>query len=246
MYTQHPVFNTPSNEEIKVWRYMDFTKFLNILERQSLFFTRSDRFEDKFEGSYTRYNVRMRPQVYNGQIPEEGLRQMSEASNRFRRFTFVNCWHMNEHESAAMWRLYSQSNEAVAIQSTFARLRDSFNMTNEDIYIGMVNYIDYEREWMPEGNLFYPFVHKRLSFEHEHEIRALYQYFPTSGDGLDLSQDLYDYGINIEIDINVVIERIYVSPLAPRWFFELVQAIVQRYGLNKEVIYSDINSNPVF
>jgi hypothetical protein len=225
---------------------MDFTKFLNILERQALFFTRSDRFEDTFEGSYTRYNVSMRSQVYNGQIPEEALRQISQASNQLRRFTFINCWHMNEYESAAMWRLYSQSNEAVAIQSTFPRLRDSFNTTNEGINIGMVNYIDYETQWMPESNMFYPFVHKRLSFEHEHEIRAVFQHLPVNGESIDWSQNLHDYGTNIVIDINTLIERIYVSPLAPSWFYELVQAVVLRYGLSKEVIYSDLNSNPVF
>lgn len=246
MYTQHPVFRTPNSEDVKVWRYMDFTKFLYILERHALFFTRADRFEDRFEGSYTRYNVNMRPQAYNGQIPKEVLHQISEVSNQIRRFTFINCWHMNEHESAAMWRLYSQSNEAVSIQSTFARLKDSFNGTNENIYIGMVNYIDYETQWMPEGNMFYPFVHKRLSFEHEREIRAVFQYLPTNGERIDWNQSLYEYGKDIDIDLDTLIDRVYVSPIAPRWFFELVQAVVQRYGLRKEVVYSDLNSKPVF
>ena len=33
-----------------VWRYMSFEKFANILATESLFFTRADRYDDKFEG----------------------------------------------------------------------------------------------------------------------------------------------------------------------------------------------------
>ena len=33
-----------------VWRYMSFEKFANILATESLFFSRADKFDDKFEG----------------------------------------------------------------------------------------------------------------------------------------------------------------------------------------------------
>ena len=33
-----------------VWRYMSFEKFADILATESLFFTRVDRYDDKFEG----------------------------------------------------------------------------------------------------------------------------------------------------------------------------------------------------
>jgi hypothetical protein len=38
----------------------------------------------------------------------------------------INGWHYNEYESAAMWDLYSQANAGIAIQSTYRKLRDSF------------------------------------------------------------------------------------------------------------------------
>ena len=37
-------------DEDAVWRYMSFEKFANMLATESLFFTRADRYEDKFEG----------------------------------------------------------------------------------------------------------------------------------------------------------------------------------------------------
>ena len=37
MYKEHPAFNTPDDNRI-IWRYLDFPKFLDILDRKKLFF----------------------------------------------------------------------------------------------------------------------------------------------------------------------------------------------------------------
>lgn len=50
----------------------------------------------------------------------------------------------------------------------------------------MVEYIDLERNWLPGGNAFYPYVHKRLSFSHEQEVRAVFVRWPIKDDGFDL------------------------------------------------------------
>ena len=44
MYIEHPDFEQPKDESTKVWRYMDISKFLSLLETSSLYFTRSDKF----------------------------------------------------------------------------------------------------------------------------------------------------------------------------------------------------------
>ena len=54
MYEKHPVFTAPTDENIKIWRYMDFTKFLSFIDKKTLFFTRVDQLEDKFEGRFTK------------------------------------------------------------------------------------------------------------------------------------------------------------------------------------------------
>lgn len=38
---------------------------------------------------------------------------------------YISCWHMNEYESAAMWKLYAKSSDAIAIQTTFQKLCES-------------------------------------------------------------------------------------------------------------------------
>ena len=70
MVEEHPVFIAPENIEIKVWRYMDFTKMISLIDTRRLFFTRADLFSDPFEGSYPKINVEARNFVPQ-EIPEE-------------------------------------------------------------------------------------------------------------------------------------------------------------------------------
>src|SRR5215211_6876300 len=44
---------TPSNPHIKIWRYMDFAKYMSLLDTGALFFPRSDTLEDPHEGTVT-------------------------------------------------------------------------------------------------------------------------------------------------------------------------------------------------
>lgn len=50
----------------------------------------------------------------------------------------------------------------------------------------------------------------------------------------------------MRVDIDVLIEKVYVSPTAPKWFYELTKAILQRYGYDKEVIHSELNQDPMY
>lgn len=251
MYEAHPVFVQPENEHIKVWRYMDFTKLVSLIDSRRLFFTRADKFEDPFEGSWPRTNVLARQQIPE-EIPEAAreafamqMASMSEFNKKWPKFSAINCWHMNEHESAAMWKLYLKSDEGIAVQSTYHKFRSSI-IDDEKVYVGVAKYIDYETEWIDAGNLLSPFVHKRKSFEHEREIRALVIKFPSGDNGMDFDQETIDYGLKIKVDVERLIEKIYVAPSSPAWFAELVRAVVQRYGYDFQVVQSKLNEQPVY
>ena len=92
MYKEHPAFEKPSDEDIKIWRYIDFTKFVSLLDKQALFFARADRLSDPFEGSYSKANIKLRPIMYND-MPEDSFnemqRQFSSFSKENRRFTII-------------------------------------------------------------------------------------------------------------------------------------------------------------
>ena len=227
---------------------MDFTKFVWMLEHRSLYFARSDLLGDPFEGSYSRANIEFRPQVYKEMFEDIGkldktFRMFSEYYQLMRKWIFINCWHMNDHESAAMWKLYSQSKESISIQSTFKRLRDCLP---DNVDIGTVRYIDYESDWLPEGNLFYPFFHKRKSFEHERELRAVIADWPISQEQIEIHRVQTEKGKSLEVDLDILVEKLYVAPYAAVWFKELVERIASTYLDEKPVVQSSLSDSPVF
>ena len=152
---------------------------------------------------------------------------------------------MNDHESAAMWKLYLKSDEGIAIQSTYRRLKDAI-VDDEEFYLGAVRYIDYETQWIHAGNLLSPFVHKRKSFEHEQEVRALVWRWPTAETKFDFVRETVPHGVALRVDLERLIEHIYVSPSAPSWVSGLVSAVVQRYGYTFSVVQSRLNAQPLF
>jgi hypothetical protein len=49
MYKEHPSFNSIS-DDTKIWRFMDLAKFCDVLEKNSLFFVKPEKFRDPWEG----------------------------------------------------------------------------------------------------------------------------------------------------------------------------------------------------
>lgn len=239
----HPVFTPPPDEAVKVWRYLDLAGFVSLLSSRSLFFRRADKFRDRLEGSFSRANLRMRPEVYQAWEEEHrqiAFTQMAAAAQRVRSHVYINCWHMSERESAGMWDAYAGSNLGIAIQSTYSRLIGTLEENETGIYAGVVNYIDYEQDWMPEGNLFYPFVYKDLSFQHERELRCLIPPADMRG------QPPYEVGWNVEVDMQRLIENVVIAPYAQPWFTDVVESLIEKYDVNIPVRTSILGIDPVF
>jgi len=221
----YALFMSPENPDVRLWRYMDFTKFVSMLERRGLFLPVVSKLNDPFEGSYARANEVLRPLVYR-HIKNEFDMSAGEMVQRLRPFVAASCWHSNDHESAAMWKLYARTDEAVCVQTTFRKLRDAMGAKAR---VGMVRYVDYETDWIPESNPLAPFLYKRKSFEHEHEVRAL---IPPA----NIAEILRSGGTEenkpgewVPVDIAQTIERVFIAPDAPDWFLELVQQVTNRY-----------------
>ena len=148
-----------------------------------------------------------------------------------------------------MWSLYAKTNEAIAIQSSYQLLCDCLPA---EAFVGKVRYIDYDHDWIPENNTMYPFVHKRRSFEHERELRALIQSFPpaaASDEGtlvMPVGLPNPDYGRLIPVSLEALVDRVYVAPAAPSWFSALVENVTAKYGLSRPVISSSLARAPVY
>lgn len=163
-----------------------------------------------------------------------------------RQSTLINCWHENPYESAAMWKLYSREEDGIAIKTDFNSFKTSFTCS-QSIYIGSVSYVDYESFFIPDGNAFFPFLHKRKSFEHEHEVRAINSRDPNQDD--EVSMQLYHDLISrayYEVDLSILIKKVVVAPFAPNWFFDLVKSVTERYNFNFKVIRSTQAEDPTW
>jgi hypothetical protein len=229
---------------------MNLAKFISMLQDEALHFARADRMADEFEGSISKPTFSIRRAALAG-IPDidfENLNaHMAHARKDFRKYVYLNCWHMNEGESAAMWDLYLGGEpQGVAIRSTYRRLCES--ITDErPVDIGTVKYVDYDVETVPDGNALHPYVYKRKSFEHEHEIRALHLGHQVVGGGdsgraAPLGLDV----VPIRADLDRLVEAVYASPKAKDWFERLIRNELGRYGRNWEVVHSSLDNDPIY
>lgn len=239
-------FHNPPPSDAILWRYMDFTKFVALLEMRALFFARADKLNDPFEGSFPQKNIEKRYANLHPEFEEAILSfpsLMSEFWTQLTRFTLVNCWHESNHESEAMWKLYASANGGLAIKTHFDSFVKSF-ITNENIHIGRIQYVDYDTDMIPENDPLSPYLHKRKSFEHEQEVRAIVQNVPT-GQVAKL-QDDYDVGIYYEVDLNLLIQEVVVDPFTPEWFLDLVNLIARRYNLQASIVPSRLGVSPTW
>jgi hypothetical protein len=249
---QHPLFLLPGSDA-HIWRYMDLAKYLSLLESQALFFARADRLGDPFEGSWPRKNVEARvPYFQSLQLPGANPHEIAQAFESYsklnRQFSFVNCWHMNPHESMAMWRIYAQIGAGIAIRSTFQSLLRNLEHADQKIYVGMVRYLDYEADVAPDWTPVAPFIVKRASFAHENELRAVFS--------LDIpGQARHEWekatppdkpGVLVPVKLLSLVEQVFVAPQSPSWFAELVESISHKLGLKVQVKHSNIDTDPVF
>ncbi len=221
----HSLFMPPENADVPVWRYMDFTKFVSMLQNGGVFLPTVAMLQDPFEGSYARGNEELRPLVHKHMPPAYGL-TAGQMVKRLRDHVTVSCWHINEQESAAMWKLYALTHEAVCVQTTFRKLRAAMG---EQARVGMVRYVDYETGWIPESNPLAPFIYKRKSFEHEREVRAIIEPAEMAALLKAEKDEARGAGQWVKFNFAETIEQVLVAPDAPPWFLDLVRQVTTRY-----------------
>jgi hypothetical protein len=240
-YGHHPQFSRPP-ADAQIWRYLDLAKLLDMLDRASLHFARADSMADPWEAvmpqrSVDAYMKRVHEQAGVGGDIEALKSSYIRFQREMRERVFMSCWYVAEHESAAMWDLYGgREGRGIAIQSTFGRLEQSLPRDCPwALYAGLVRYIDFGNDVIEGGNAFEPVLHKRLSYEHERELRVV----------LDVHEaGRPETGLAVAVDIPTLIESLRISPLGPEWFTALLQRTIGRYGLEVPVQQSDLASIP--
>ncbi|MDR3502216.1 MAG: DUF2971 domain-containing protein [Legionella sp.] len=241
--TNHTIADQPVNRDISIWRYMDLPKFLALLSTRMLYFPRADLLGDKFEGSVSNINAKLYLERYHAN-PGNVASPDREIYRGLREYVYVSCWHMNESESAAMWSLYGGQKGAIAIRTTYSSLAEALP---EDAILGKVTYADYQNHFIPEDFIETIYMHKRASFSHEREVRALLFNIPKgNSENSDLRTPIRSPGISIPVDLDTFIRTVYLSPEAPTWYEELLRDLLRRYGTSLDLLRSDLDDDPIF
>ena len=211
-----------------------------------MFFARADKFADAWEGSSSWFTRSVRPLLYpqlDSSARADIFNQFEALKLEMRKCTFINCWHENRHESAAMWDLYARDANGIALRTTLPRLREALASNQFSIFAGKVQYLDYAKQPVPEHNTMLPFFFKRASFVHEQEARLIVQNsaVPHVSNIPANSNGLLTY-----VDLTSLLEAVYVAPGSDSWIREALEATIRRFGITCAITQSNMDSDPVF
>jgi hypothetical protein len=219
-------------------RYTTLDALVRMFRDRQLRLTRVDTFPDPFEGSVPKRQIddqlllfSSRNEAMSGSTSYPGMTHRTSMNDPWKEWTIrrraktrsahASCWTAG-HESEAMWRLYCRDDggegQGVALQSTLEKIEAS--VADHDLFVSQIKYRYYH-----EGDAFDDeldvFMHKRMGFEHEREVRLLkYDHSHyielatalTSGDPTKVAE-LPKY-IFLAWSPTAVIERITISPYA--------------------------------
>jgi len=250
-YRPHSDFLTPSDQTV-VWRYMDFPKFIHLLETSTLWFCRLDVLEDPAEASFTDAEV-LRLTHEEERESERHLGPiLLNVPALMRVTTFVNCWRAGRDESMAMWDLYGRASGSIAVKSTIGHLKHAVESLSDEVYVGEVRYVDPEAICF-NGNALAMCVRKSLSYRHETEVRMLIwrpgiapaslasQRTPASWRAaLDELKPTIPPGIPVRINLAATIAEVVVGPREPEWLRNMVPDLLKRYDLRQKVSFSTL------
>ncbi len=218
-----------------IWRYFSFERFLDILKTHAVWFSRPFRFDDRWEGLFPpSYLKRTWQYAKANKIAfEEFVQDFRKRFLRHRFAHFVNCWHISDHESDAMWKLYALAPKGIAIQSTVGDVHECLRPHCS----GKVIYYDPSRD-VRSPSIFGPhdILFKRSSFSWEQEYRFWFDdddLFQKIEAGEDLQEETLSPGRKIDIaDTQRLIKKIVVAPSAFDEFIEQVRAACADHSKN--------------
>lgn len=209
MYKRHVHLDEPKHPGQKLWRYLKYERLIQLLEDGYLYFPHLSQMRDKLEGMLTdrtknKFFFSEYSKCRDYKTAKYSVEEYEKSSNEF----FLNCWHVNHNESYLMWKVYGE--RGCAIQTTFENLKSAFHVSSAEITGCLVKYIDFERAEIPIGNSFYSVSYKDIPYEDEREFRLLYWKLANP----NLSLSISDKGVKIKVDNSLLIDNIYINPVA--------------------------------
>jgi hypothetical protein len=246
MFTGSVFENPHEHKDARVWRYLSFGRYVWLLAEKALWLSRADRLNDDWElfftpGQISQFLKKIPPDVMH----EQGLKEIILT---MRRYTFVSCWSVSEHESYEMWQTYCSSSEGVAVRTTVGHLLS----LGRDINVVPVRYYDPANTSSDNGTerMWDPAAQKRWHFSDENEIRVI----KTDIDGTNKAlappwhyrpPEAPELGTVLPINVPEFIQAVVVHPRADTGFRRAVKAVTTALAptLMVNIATSDIAVN---
>ncbi|MFN7934252.1 MAG: DUF2971 domain-containing protein [Bryobacteraceae bacterium] len=224
------------NSDHPIWRYLTLDKFLSLLQARKLWFSRSDTFDDRWEGfSHALPASRKMSGGTTAAIEAylDGVRLHDNwMRGSMKRVVFVSCWSACPDESIPLWRIFAPGESGVAIRSTIPKFLKHVDMKSHFAvyYTDHVKYydgkptadFDYSKELSASLETVCQInLRKRRCFEYEEEWRAV---------GIGKSHHK-GKGVLVPVDLNSLVDRVVVSPLASRAFLDTIRSVAIKSGL---------------
>lgn len=267
--------NSSLKANTKLYKYMDLEKFLSLIVTKKLCFCNQKKLKelDPYEGAMTRgelvreeyikflYDfVKKKGSFKYLKLIDGDTEKIIDLREEFKLYNdelyYIDCWHINTNESLAMWKVFSNNKNSIAISTTNKKLKSSIKTEDKEVNIQEVSYMDLLvtekimlnlnaikvvkdtiymdteilRGFCEEGGL----LRKTNYYSYEKELRL---YFEDNN-----NDDITKF---IDIDPNSLIDEIIISPNCDEWFIDILNDILVKYSLDKKVRYSEIRQNNI-
>jgi hypothetical protein len=230
-----------SELDYPVYRIFPFESLLEMINNQKLTLVKTRMWEDPYENFLLKCNVSLK-----NSTPVD-LKNLQEQ-------IFGQCWTLYP-ETDAFWRIYSHNINGVRIKTTVRKLLDvifddhSYS-TLTSAFIGKVRYDTQQNisSFLSNPSYLESIIHdttgrgmidaqlmKRSEFEHEKEVRLLFQVDSSSP---HIQNDI----MRFDIDPNDLIDDIMFDPRINNRNENIYRQTIQRLGFNNPVLKSQLYS----
>lgn len=264
MNIEHPVGSNLNELDGQfLWKYLDLYKLLDLITTKQLHFTRLDHFEDGLEGltakavslmAFTEGDPWTTETVGDHFTPEEKdelvkedqsrRQRIEEVRNSSQKTQFANCWFLNDRESLAMWKIYSEKGgvalkfKAKQLVETVIASAESF--TSADFHILCYGKVDYKNIWPYDpsetfGGKFNA-MKKDRSYVSENEFRFIVV-TPTDKAGV---HNYFRLPISNLKDYDV---EIIANPFIESWQYAGLESLLKNYELEEKLRRSKMKIN---
>jgi hypothetical protein len=204
----------------KIYRIISLEKLLELFVTGENCLVKPAIWEDVFENFILKSKVR--------------LSSGEEREYNFYDRMYGQCWTLHK-SSDAMWRIYSPTQTGLRIRTTIKKLHDSLydyvpEPKNPKCCIGKVRYLNdkslteaanstFDESGIGVNQIFESLLLKRRAFQHENEIRILYDEFDDEA----YLKDLFRY----PIDPHLLIDQIMIDPRRSYEEFQTLSQIIR-------------------